>query len=385
MDIKEMHILFDNLYQEINSNRKGTIKAEEKDLRINMAQHTLIKSEVDKLLKSKNSVNIGYDIRIKLAEKFKSLKREVSIVPNVESKSYGSIKTMRLTLQPDHALFVRASGINKYNCNGQTYTAIADTVKEAVVEFKEDTTHAVSYYSGFKIDITEGAVVDTVFNIASLPSEYYGTVQTMNSEQARFYIRNLVMTYFNSTDVTITLTSTETLVLKVYWERYENRYYKNHFIFVVKSYSGAAALKVKVHSVVTTITDEATFAVNANKTIYNTSAFTGNNKMFTVDLMDSEYIDKRIEDPFSKPRPYKLLGELDQRSLLVYHDNNSGINNFYLTYLKQPQQVSVRHNINCELDEIYHQDIVLLAVRSTKGDVNDQSITATQFEYVDIE
>jgi len=386
MIIKEMHILFDNLYQSTNSNSKEIIKPEEKDLRIHYATMSLINEELDIGRNNK----AGYNDRLDRAEQFKELKRTIECIPVVVNGAYGKYKTIRYPLPTNYLNYVRADGIASYDCNGQTFTEVASTKKIAVVKFKEDTVGTGGiFYDKFEFNIKEGAgVYETMFDLTtSFPSEYYASdIQDMNSEEARFYIMNLFLEYINRKEISFEFSTTKVIDVSVHWETYSNYYYKNSFIFVLNNYTGTGTVTVQIQSEDTTpIYDDSTFAIITGDTIYDDSAFTGSNELFDGRMMDSEEISTQLLNPYGKTKYYSPILELDRKSIIAYHDALFGFSTFNLTYLGIPRLVNIHHRIDCEISPAFHDKIITRAVRGVKGDVGDVTTKNTQLEYLEMD
>lgn len=83
------------------------------------------------------------------------------------------------------------------------------------------------------------------------------------------------------------------------------------------------------------------------------SESTGRASIKVTQLDDIEAV---LEDPYNKPRPYKVPIVFEKDKIVAYSDKSFLINTLVLTYIKKPSTVSF--TINCNLDEQVHYSIV---------------------------
>jgi hypothetical protein len=75
-------------------------------------------------------------------------------------------------------------------------------------------------------------------------------------------------------------------------------------------------------------------------------------------------IQERLDDPFSRPTKSKVLSTIENNLYTVYTDG-SDVGLITMSYLKRPATVSLEDNIDCDLAEHTHQEIVEQAVSWT--------------------
>ena len=72
---------------------------------------------------------------------------------------------------------------------------------------------------------------------------------------------------------------------------------------------------------------------------------------------------KVLSDPFNKPRITKGIFTIDDDSVYSYTDDTFITDKIVLSYIRQPAKVSLKNNVDCDLSESVHEDIVDLAVK----------------------
>jgi len=82
---------------------------------------------------------------------------------------------------------------------------------------------------------------------------------------------------------------------------------------------------------------------------------------------------------------------LENNNVVVFHNKNLSnvklnerfdINSITVKYIKKPNEVSVSANIDCDLDEIVHEQIVREAVNSLNASVSNENYTALKNEQI---
>lgn len=94
------------------------------------------------------------------------------------------------------------------------------------------------------------------------------------------------------------------------------------------------------------------------------------NRYVECKLIQQDDLSRVLKDPFNKPTKDKVLIYFEDDGILIKCAENNTVENFKLTFLKQPAKVFVdtsdttgNSDIQCDLPESLHVDIVKLAVK----------------------
>jgi len=88
--------------------------------------------------------------------------------------------------------------------------------------------------------------------------------------------------------------------------------------------------------------------------------------VYTQSIQHNDY-SKLINNPFAKPQDDKVLRLVTMNGVELLHSSTSTVNNYKLRYIKQPVKIDSLSipNVDCELSEITHQEIVNIAIAIT--------------------
>lgn len=113
-----------------------------------------------------------------------------------------------------------------------------------------------------------------------------------------------------------------------------------------------------------TVGQEMWFAVNeeANITFTDCNDSETQRRVSVRPIQHDDY-NKIIYDPFDKPYEYEILRLASDTYYELISADNTTINSYYLTYIKKPVRVDYTNNIDCELSDHTHDEIVDEAVR----------------------
>lgn len=76
-----------------------------------------------------------------------------------------------------------------------------------------------------------------------------------------------------------------------------------------------------------------------------------------------------LDDPFNKPTIQTGIFTIDKDSIYSYTNDRFITDKFVLTYIRQPQKVSLSGGTDCDLSEGVHDEIVDLAAKLILGDI----------------
>lgn len=84
--------------------------------------------------------------------------------------------------------------------------------------------------------------------------------------------------------------------------------------------------------------------------------------VYTEAIQHNDY-SKLIDNPFGMPNENKILRLMENGRVELIPPSNVTINNYYLTYIKEPQRISITIPTDCELSSMVHQEVVNIAVQ----------------------
>jgi hypothetical protein len=97
--------------------------------------------------------------------------------------------------------------------------------------------------------------------------------------------------------------------------------------------------------------------------------------VYVQPLQHNDY-SKIINNPFAKPTDTKVLRMVTEDGVELLHSSTSSINNYRVRYIKKPQRIDVVNtpNVDCELADITHQEIINIAISIALENIEAQRI-----------
>jgi hypothetical protein len=338
MTADEMRIQLDIVLQQADSKRFNTLEPEEADILLTNAQAQFTENRISK---KSNTLQKGFQEDVKRYEDLQAL-----ISPPVEITTYidstDSNKVFAILPNNYHHLIADSSIISR-KCLGYSYTT--QTVTEewiAVVEFGDSSD-----------DITSNLIVDidgvTVFDIG----DYSNITSKFVGYAAKYFIIHMIINELALQGI------------EVRWEYYGSMYHKNSFIFISKNPLDAGKV-IELASY--------TLSVEADYTPVTRTKIVPDSALVTVTrpnrLSKTEQVDNMLIDPISKTSWRSPISMLEERELKAFYDNTFLIHKLRVRYIKKPRMISCVMNYNCQLDERFHREIVLIAAQLAKAYVN---------------
>lgn len=339
MTPKEMHIGIDIGLQMITSNRKSIVEPKEKDWILNQAVLQFINTRVNP---KSNPKREGFEDTQKRYDDLADIKNAVSLTVYV-NKDYEQF----CVLPCDYLHLVNDRSILEYNCNGFDLTTSNIEKQVCYVSFTDDNTTGAKY-GNFNI-LLDGV---SIFNISSYP------IGSLYTNSSKFEIINIVLEEINKRSD-----------IEVYWERYDNIYKKDQFIFISLTntafqidlnYSGYASGHIS-SQIVTYVQYNNTFS---------------NLKEKENRLVSSEHIYAINDDNYGKTSWKSPLSALIGRRLKVLRDDDFVIDSINIEYIRRPRFINIEINQGCEIHPNFHQEIVDIAVQKIKARTEDPGYEA---------
>lgn len=97
--------------------------------------------------------------------------------------------------------------------------------------------------------------------------------------------------------------------------------------------------------------------------------------VYTLGIQHDDY-SKLISNPFGKPTDEKVLRLMTQEGVELLHSSTSSINYYKIRYIKRPIRIDATNipNVDCELSEHTHQEIVNIAIMIALENIETQRI-----------
>jgi hypothetical protein len=359
MTINEFHIGLDLGLQEINSALENDFGVEEKDYLINEE----IKKFVSQRLNPKSNLKgVGFEDTTKRLDDLHTLKKEKylptytwDVLSIGNTTAYNS--NVFAFLPSDYLHKIEINPEVYYNCNINSYVETATSF--GIAEYSLPTNYD---YSPFRIELEVNGTYITIFTSATYPYINAG----INIEYW-FYIKDLIRDVISYTNLT---------GLEVYWEQLAGTFGVGRLYFL-SSNSSYTNIRITAASVSTIPFS----AVSAKQ--YNLA----NKKLKVAEgrVYNSEVINDRLRDSFTKTSPISVVCEITKGLLRLYHNEQFYIQNVGFKYYKKPMKVNHNLNITSDLDENVHHEILNNTITTIKSLINSNTYKQFLTENLKIE
>src|SRR5574343_593226 len=410
MTTYEMHRLFEYQLNKIASNNYTKFTPHEIDTFLNRAQSALVKKKITSFASDPqkrgaviNMVSIADELRNLVVKNKKLLVHTPQEGSTVDDYLYEP--RMSYAVLPEDYLYYgnaradidyvkldnRNCDVNlskSYICNDQNHAEYIAVVPFVAQLTNICTQNAIDFKLVFKnVRRADGTYADVaVFDYAQWNTtngiEPYLSLQEQGDKAKLINIALEYMNRFNSpselinadpTNLQYVESSNDLTVFKVYWEKYNNQFYQNCFVFVTNQ-----KIDISIAGTPSTYEPDNTynFAPTDPKGITvelvgtgNTTLFSGKFRQITrcrqalnvtaPQVINKFYSPVRLTDirfaytdmlgntfvGSTKERPMGILGD---DKVFIYTDNSFTVNRLYLDYWKTPRQISLSHGFNPE-------------------------------------
>lgn len=336
MTPKEWHIALDIQCQKLNSNAYGNIRPEQKDWLLNESTIRFIKQRINPRSNSKKE---GFADTIKRYDDLEDIITPLNIplYYNDENSLFG--------IMPYNYFHHLSSNTNvAYDCNGLTNTNIININQVYCIAKLLDA--PIDLYNSFKIQIDDGGGFITKLDISDYPYLSIG-IPTLD---AKFIIINWVLEEWNRLYF-------ETIGI-VKWEKYDNIYSPNSFIFISNS---GTDLKINIK---TDTLDSYNF-INRVLRKYNytiTNIISSNNRIEKT----NDY-DKLLKHSFGTTKFDSPLGKFENGRIIINHSKKFISNSLEMFYIRFPRKIDINLNQGSELDPSTDDEIISMTVQKIKA------------------
>lgn len=150
--------------------------------------------------------------------------------------------------------------------------------------------------------------------------------------------------------------------LDLYWEKAPGYYRPDHLILVANLNLDVA---ITVDDTTTTHTPQKIEArVN--------SILSGTTRWVPSRVIKTEEVPTVLNTPFYGPQKESPISTLEGLRMHVYPHKSRIVNGGLITYLRRPDRISLGLQRSCELDPLFHQSIIDLAVQFAAGSTEQQ-------------
>lgn len=344
MTVRDMHIELDQSTQQVAANRARKWLPEEKDWVLNKMQDRFITS----CLRPKPDGSGGFELDQAKADHIRMLITRASLTPYIaDAERYKCF----LPANYRHLLADWSYTIDL--CGAAVPTAISQTLY--ILQQKQYFSAAVNpnpppYYA--TMELTMGSLGITI--PGSLP---YGHSHTGYPELK---------------DISFLVPWILWEMGEVYWEKFDNLYLPSTYILVRTEDGAISGL------IVDGVDNTDVITTTKVLTYHGGTGIRKNNRLSPTDIIPS-----LNQSAHYKSSHYSPISELEGNNLLIHRDNSFTVTGVGISYIRNPQPISLSLNSNCELaGEATHQTICDLATEYLKGTV--QNAEGTQIKKVDI-
>lgn len=129
----------------------------------------------------------------------------------------------------------------------------------------------------------------------------------------------------------------------------------------------------KPNGVFVTLPTDYWFIINEEANLsFSCNGTTQSDRIMVRAIQHDDY-NKIIKDPFNKPSKDEFIIRLMyQNSVELITGNNETVNAYYLRYIKKPLIMDYNNNVDCELANHIHQEIVDEAIKIALEDIEAQ-------------
>lgn len=327
MEVKEMHIHFEQRLQKMSANKTRKLMSEEIDSLLNLM--------VDRKLRQSIKPRPGEFQRFEVEQTEVDLVRN-HLVERPLKPFYDPANGYYFVDLPSNYWFLlddAASWVKK--CTGN-YQFGSSPYLVYFLPFPKSTSPTGPYYQDVSITYVIGAnPAVTVFSMLEEHPEHLG----YPSKDQRYEIVNRVMA-----------TETEEIL---YWEESSAAFRRNGFLVIttdptrvysIKSGASTTAGTKILDTAYTTYTPLAAVRTTPNREM---------NHSLNSHLLNT---------PYYTPGEDSFLSRIMQQRLQVYAPKSCIVTSLTMVYLRKPRKISLNLNEHCDLPDVFHNDVVDMAV-----------------------
>jgi hypothetical protein len=333
MNVFEMHIEVKQATQNIAANTRRKLQSEEIDWILNKNVERFIADRV----KPKKDGSGLHEVNQFDIDGVRTLLSTAECTAKVDGTDY------KCMLPADYSFLLSDDSRVTLICGTSSFTPTSVTENVLRIPLKQSVKSAAKFYETVSITID-----GTTHTLADLNTNNAGTYNGLASKQEIFVVRDAMLSHLRSKNV------------EVYWERYHDIYYPNHFLF-----PGRAAGSITIDSGTDSTTSGTVGTITYTKYNLNGDKWSPNR------LTASSQISVMIDTAFVKSHYHSPISELEGNYLIVHGDRSFIVSKSRVNYVKKPRKINLALAQNCDLPEEFHPAICDMAVEYFKAMTQD--------------
>ena len=340
LTVKELHIGIDQELQYLDSNRKDSIRPEQKDWLLNSSLIQLIKNKVNP---RSNAKQIGFE---------ETTKRYDDLAP---------IKTGLVTLQT----FVDSQG--KYVIQPFDYLNIIKSCSNVISNCNNTIVPVTSIYSYHVVVAPFTLVAGNTYNDFQI---YIGSTSKYKWSNYGYNLNTIQSKYIIVRDL---IDKAKQINLTIYWERFDNLYYPDSFIFIFNSATNVNLFYNAVNHIYSSITNN-----------HSLNSYTTIGELKQNDLRTTDNIVNDFNSHYRKGTKDKPLSWIEKRRIYVKENTDFKVSSISIEYLRRPNLINYYTNTTSELPDL-NEELISLTVQKIKAYINDSNYNIINKENLNTE
>lgn len=250
----------------------------------------------------------------------------------------------------------------------------------AFVPFTKDPRVTSTKYKDFNLQLVwSDSWENTYFHLNEFPN-----INTIgfNDVDEGYFIVNMVRRF--RPKIEVATISGGKQVVEMYWEKWENIYKPNHFIFVSYVSEGTSnrnPITIRFRY------DETNYATANFVNVQKEEIVPGANKIVESQnrLVQQEDIGFILNNSLFTSNTASPVSELIGNLIKIYFPHRASVNKVRLTYICKPMAISLKYGLNSEIDEMLHDRLVDIAVMQYLASIPSQKFEGLKQENITIE
>jgi hypothetical protein len=340
MTVEEMHIDVKAQLQRVGTNQNRKLDPGMIDWFLNVAQQQLVDASVE----PREDGTPRFQVHRGRRENIQSL-----IVSRKELPAYyDEIQKRYFCYLPASCQYLLEDGCSvKQLCKGDIRTINYEVINVTKVEFPKST--GPEYYKTLQVDING----TTKFKLDDLQSTEGTGYIASPSADAHFYFRDYILSALKDQ--------------QIYWERFGDYYYPNHFIFISKgSLPSIQLLSDGVTKVGTSETKTLEVHDSSGRLMPAANSMIPSDSTMVID-----------GTPYFNTSYFNPTSELENGRINVYRDDSFIVCKVVSTFIRKPARINLTLGQDSELSQTVHQKITDRAVELMLNRVGDLKWKAT--------
>lgn len=335
MQVREMHIGVNQWLQKINAKETDSFKPHEIDWALNEEQLRYIKQRTST---NSNSKKQGFQSTQKRYDDIEEL-----ITSSILPAFYKDSDTVFSFLPYNYFRLLNDRSLVKDLCNLPltTIPTVNQTRKICVVPFPDATETSSPYYTALQLVRQDDASV--LFDV----NNYITTATGLNSKEEKFYIINLALEQMNRISPN---------TIEVRWETFDDKYYPNSFVFVVKDSPLFTGVILNPVGTIYTASISTYLMYNPNPTKEVPNRLTKTDDLYVL-----------LNSTFATTMAHSPISSLARGKINIHHRQKFILPFVKIDFIRKPRKIDLFLNQSCELNPNIHEELVEATARRLSG------------------